>query len=359
MKKMKFIALSFLAVLQLGASEKYFVVERESSSLAVLQDSKVEAKIQDMNDMNHGVVKFYQDDGYAITRDGYVIKFDTKKYNVIKKYKTSKSAIGFIVESDYVAVANYDDKSVDILDRDLNPLQKIGTNSRNVGIKSYKDYLIFSEMDNDSIMVLKKNPSKEPFFMLEQEFKNVGVMPFDAMIDGKNYIAGFFKSDFFGVVDLESMKFNQIKITADNKERVLKVPHFGFWGISKQNIFVPAVGDKKVMVYTNDFKFVKNIEMIGLPVFALLSPDQKYLAVTFSGEHFVDVQIVDTKTLEIIKNFKFDGKVLHARWSEEKPNLLISVNDTSKVAVINTQTWELSKEIFNVQKPSGIFLLKE
>ena len=32
---------------------------------------------------------------------------------------------------------------------------------------------------------------------------------------------------------------------------------------------------------------------------------------------------------------------------------------SSLVSLINTQTWELSKEIFNVQKPSGIFLLKE
>lgn len=359
MKKIKILALFLAGVLQLIASEKYFVVERENSSLAVIEESMAQVRIEDMNDMNHGVVKFFEKDGYAITRDGYVIKFDTKDYKVVKKYKTSKSAIGFIVKKDYVAVANYDDKSVDILDRELNPIQKIRTNSRNVGIKSYKDYLIFSEMDNDKISVLKKNPQKEPFFVMEKEFKDVGVMPFDAMIDGKNYIAGFFKSDFFGVVDLEQMKFSKIKITANNNQRVLKVPHFGFWGISKSNIFVPAVGDNKVMVYTNNFKFVKNIEMIGLPVFAILSPDQNYLAVTFSGENFVDVQIVDTKTLKIIKSFKFDGKVLHARWSEEKPNLLISVNDTNKISVINTKTWEISKEIFGVKKPSGIFLLKE
>ena len=29
--------------------------------------------------MNHGVVKFYKDEAYTISRDGYVIKFDPKK----------------------------------------------------------------------------------------------------------------------------------------------------------------------------------------------------------------------------------------------------------------------------------------
>lgn len=354
-----FVFFGLLFASQILASEKFFVVERENSSLAILEDSKIAGRIEDMNDMNHGVVKFFQKDGYAITRDGFVIKFDTQNYKIMNKYKTSKSAIGFVVEADYVAVANYDDKSVDILDRNLNHLQKIGTESRNVGIKTYKDYLVFSEMDNDAITVLKKNPDKDPFFVLEKKFENVGVMPFDAMIDGKNYINGFFKSDYFGVVDLETMQFKKIKIFTQNEKQVLKVPHFGFWGISQKNIFIPAVGDNKVLVYSNNFEFMKNIEVLGMPVFASLSPDSKYVAVTFSGQHFPFLQIIDTQSLEIVKEYKFDGKVLHVRWSEEKPNLLVSVNDTNKISVINTKNWEVSKEIFNVKKPSGIFLLRE
>lgn len=345
--------------LSLFASEKYFVVERESSSVAVIEDGKLSDRIENMHDMNHGVVKFYENDGYAITRDGFVIKFNPKTNKIVSEYKTSKSAIGFVIEKDYVAVANYDDKSVDILDRDLKPLQKIGTNSRNVGIKTYKDYLIFSEMDNDRITVLKKNKSKDPFFLMEKEFNDVGVMPFDAMMDEQNYIAGFFKSDYFGVLDLKTMKFKQIKILSENNQPVLKVPHFGFWSIDSKQIFIPAVGDNKVLVYSDKFKFIKNIPTAGLPVFTALSPDKKYLAVTFSGEKFPVVQIIDTKTLEIIKDFTFDGKVLHVRWSDEKPSLYVSVNDSNKLAVINTKDWSLAKEIFGVQKPSGIFIYGE
>ncbi len=341
------------------ANEKIFVVERESSSLAIIENSIVTDHILDMKDMNHGVVKFYEKDGFVITRDGFVLRFDPDKNVILNEYKTSKSAIGFVIEKDFVAVANYDDKSVDILTKDLKPIQKIITNSRNVGIKTYKDYLIFAQMDSDTITILKRNPKNKPFFLPYKEFKNVGIMPFDAMMDNQNFIVGFFKSPYFGVIDMDKMELKQIKITAQNDQPVLKVPHFGFWSIGSKQVFIPAVGDNKVLVYDNEFHFIKNITTKGLPVFTALSPNKKYLAVTFSGENFPFIQIIDTNTLEVIKEFHFDGKVLHLRWSEETPNLYVSVNDTNKIAVINTNDWVLTKEIFQVKKPSGIFIYND
>jgi len=361
----KKILLSFIAVITLfssvDAKEKIFVVERESSSLAIIEDGLPKSHMKNMHNMNHGVVKFYGKDAYLISRDGYVIKFDPRKEKILKEYKTSDSAIGFVIAKNYVAVANYDDKSVDILDRDLNPIKKIVTGSKNVGIKVYKNYLIFSQMDNDKITVLKdKNGGKgKPDFKIYKEFNDVGVMPFDAMIKDNNFITGFFQSPFFGVVDLDKMEYKRINILLGDRKPVLKVPHFGFWSISDGNVFIPAVGDNKVLVYTSDFKFVKNIETEGLPVFTSLSPDKKYLAVTFSGEKFPVIQIIDTKTLKIIKRFEFDGKVLHVRWSKEKPLLYVSVNDSNKVAFINTDGWWLKREVFKIKKPSGIFIYEE
>ena len=341
--------------------EKVFVVERESNSLAVIEQGMTKGHIDGMHDMNHGVVKFYDNDGYVISRDGYIIKFDPQNEKILKEYKTSDSAIGFTVEKNYIAVANYAKKSVDIFDRDLNPIKSFETGSKNVGIKKYKDFLIFSQMDNDKITVLKdKNGGKGvPNFEIFKEFENVGVMPFDAMIKNNNFITGFFKSNFFGVVNLDTMEYSKIDILLEDRKPVLKVPHFGFWSISEGNVFIPAVGNNKVLVYTSDFKFVKNIEVEGLPVFTTLSPDQKYMAVTFSGDKFPVIQIIDTKTLEVVKRFEFDGKVLHVRWSDVRPNLYVSVNDTNKVAVINTKEWYLAREMFGINKPSGIFLYKE
>ena len=364
MKIKKILAVALLGLSLYGnvsAHEKIFVVERESSSVAVIEDGLPRNHMQNMHNMNHGVMKFYGNDGYLISRDGYIIRFDPYSEKKLNEYKTSKSAIGFVISKNYVAVANYDDKSVDILTRDLKPIEKIKTDSRNVGIKIYKNYLIFSEMDNDTIAIYEDvNKGKaEPHFQLVKEFKNVGVMPFDAMIQGDKYINGFFQSPWFGVVDLEALKFEKIQLKLGERKPVLKVPHFGFWSISDSKVFIPAVGDDKVFVFTPDFKFIKAIKTEGLPVFTALSPDKKYLAVTFSGKKFPVIQIVDTKTLKVIKRFEFDGKVLHVRWSQEKPELYVSVNDTNKVAVLNTKGWWLKREIFTIKKPSGIFIYKE
>jgi len=345
----------------LNTNEKVFVVERESSSIAVVEKGMTRSHITGVHNMNHGVVMFQDKDGYVISRDGWVVKFDPEKEVILKEYKTSDSAIGFTINKNYLAVANYAKKSVDILDRDLNPIQSFETGSKNVGIKIYKNYLIFSQMNNDKITVLRdKNKGKGlPNFEIYKEFEDVGIMPFDAMIKDNNFITGFFKSDHFGVVDLDTMKYSKIDILLDDRKPVLKVPHFGFWSIGGGHVFIPAVGNNKVLVYTPDFKFEKAIETEGLPVFTALSPDKKYLAVTFSGDKFPVLQIIDTKTLKIIKRFEFDGKVLHVRWSNIRPNLYVSVNDSNKVAVLNTKDWYLSRELFQIKKPSGIFIYEE
>lgn len=362
MKLLNILLIASIAMGTVWAKEKFFVVERESESLATIYNGVKRTNIEGMHNMNHGVVKFEGNDGYVISRDGYVVKFDPVSEKILAEYKTSKSAIGFVVGANYVAVANYDDKSVDILSRDLKPIDKIQTGSKNVGIKIYTDYLIFSQMDNDIISVFKDMGAGKalPDFKLHKEFKDVGELPFDAMIKDEKYIVGFFTSKFFGVLDLKKMEYSKIDIFLDeNRQMVLKVPHFGFWSIGGDKVFVPAVGDNKVLVYDNDFKFVKNIQTQGLPVFTSLSPDKKYLAVTYSGKDFPTIQIIDTTTLEIIHTFNFDGKVLHVRWSETSPQLYVSVNDTNKIAVIHTKEWFLNREIFNVKKPSGIFIYED
>jgi protein NirF len=351
-----------LAVVSLSARtpnphEKIFVVERESESIAIIKEGLTKSHMKKMHNMNHGIIKFDGDDGYLISRDGFVVRFDPLSEKVLDEYKTSKSAIGFVIGKNYVAVANYDDKSVDILTRDLKPIDKIKTGSKNVGIKIYKDMIVFAQMDNDKVTILKdENHGKsKPKFKIYKEFK-VGEMPFDAMIENGTYIVGFFISKAFGVIDLDKMAYKEIKVTADGNKPVLKVPHFGFWSLAKDKTFIPAVGDNKVMVYDKKLKFIKNIDVKGLPVFTALSPNKKFLAVTFSGKDFPSIQIIDTKTLKIIKTFTFPGKVLHVRWSNMDPLLYVSVNDANQVSVINTDEWFLERDIYQMQSPSGIFI---
>jgi len=344
------------------AREKIFVVERENSALAVIDHNLLVNEIKNMHNFNHAVVKFRDHDGYVITRDGYVVKFDPDKEIKTKEYRTSRSAIGFIIGRNYLAVANYDNKTVEILDRDLNPVQTIKTGSRNVGIKTYKDKLVFACMDTDEIWVMKDTQSEKklPHFVLEKKLTNIGKVPFDAMIHKNLYVVGLFNSPDVGVLNLDTMQYKKVPLALGKKERVLKVPHFGFWSISNDYFFIPAVGNKRVFVFDHDFHFVKSIELEGNPVFTALSPDQKHLAVSFSGRKFPVVQIVDTKTLEVVRRFEFPGWVLHLRWSKLTPHLYFSINTANQVLAYNVSDSDPKKwwKHFEwpVPKPSGIFL---
>ncbi len=369
----KIFLLLFIA-LALLAKEKVFVVERENSALAVIEDHKLKNEIKNMHNCNHAVVKFIDNDGYMITRDGYLIKFDPIHEKKLKEVQASKSAIGFTLAKDFIAVANYANETVEIFDRDLHHLQTIDTGSRNVGIKVYKDYLVFAAMDSDAIWVMKKKvelvplkclgPNGKPMMEKKIRFEkfkvieNAGQVPFDALINGNLYVVGFFNSPFVGVLDLKTFEYKQVPLRLGKRSIVLKVPHFGFWSVMKDKFFIPAVGDHKVFVFDKDFHFIKAIEVEGNPVFTALSPDRKYLAVTFSGKKFPIVQIVDTKSLEVIKRFDFGGMVLHVRWSQVEPLLYVSNNGESQVIGMDTKSW---KKLFSipVPKPSGIFLFED
>ncbi len=354
----KLFCLAFLLLTFSYAQEKVFVVERENSALSIIEDGKVNGRITDLKDFNHAVVKFRDRDGYVITRDGFVIKFDPETNKKLKEYKTSRSAIGFVIGENYVAVANYDNDTVEILSRDLEPIQTIKTNSKNVGIKIYNHYLVFAAMDNDEVWVMKDaaHGGYKPNFKVHKIIKDAGKLPFDAMINQNLYVVGFFNSTNVGVLDLVTMEYKKVSLAnLGKKGRVLKVPHFGFWSISKGKFFIPAVGVQKVHVFDHEFNAIKSIDTEGMPVFTSLSPMKKYLCVTYSGKKFPVIEIVDTQSLKIIKRMEFDGKVLHIRWSKEKPVLYVSVNDTSKVEAINTKSWKTEK-VYTVPKPSGIFI---
>jgi len=354
----KYIVLVFLILVTIvSARDKIFVVERENSALAVIDHNRITNEIKDMRNFNHAVVKFKDDDGYVITRDGYIIKFDPIKEIKIKEYRTSKSAIGFVIGDNFLAVANYDNKTIEVLTRDLEPIQTIKTGSRNVGIKLYKNYLVFECMDSDEIWIMKNSKKKDekPHFMIHKKLTNVGKVPFDAMINKNLYVAGFFNSQSLGVLDLDTMSYKKIALDLGTENRVLKVPHFGFWSISDGYFFIPAVGSKKVLVFDHEFNLIKDIKTVGNPVFTSLSPDKKYLAVTYSGKNFPKVQIIDTKTLKVIKDFEFDAMVLHVRWSSNGKYLYISVNGTNEVLAYNVDGW-WKNFMFPVPKPSGIFI---
>lgn len=354
---MKKAVIFFCCLFTLYANEKLFIVERESESLAVIENGSLIDRVENIHNMNHATVKFFDNDGYVISRDGWIVKFNPVNDKKIAEYKTSQSSIGFVVEKNFIAVANYDNKTVEILDRDLKPLQTISTGSKNVGIKTYKNKLVFALMDKDEVWVCENenNSNDMPKFNIVKKFTGVGQVPFDAMSKDNLYIVGFFNSSWLGIIDLDNMTYKKVAFTKDENKPVLKVPHFGFWSIGDDKIFVPSVGESNVMAFDKNFTFLKKIKTSGLPVFTSLSPDKKLLAVTFSGKEFPIVQIIDTTAMEVVKTLTFNGIVLHVRWSLDGEMLYVSVNGENKVDALKKSDWQ-AKFSVDVKKPSGIFI---
>ncbi len=349
-------AVFFLLLLMFGFSfgEKLYVVERERGSLAVIQDEKLVKEIKNLGNLNHAVVKTDGDFSYCISRNGYFSKIDNKKDVIVKKIKPGNSGIGFTFIGKYIAIAHYDPKKVSILDKNLNPVKEIYTGSRNVGIKPYFPFLVFSLMDKDQTWVL--NAEKD--FSVERKI-NVGKMPFDALIDRDRYIAGFFKEKGVGIISLKDFTYKKVVFkNREKKEVVFKIPHFGMWGIFGSKALIPAVGEKAAYVVDIDkMEVVKRIPLEGLPVFISVSPDKKTAVVNYSGDKDYLLSVIDLSKIKVVKTFPAGKRVMHIRFSTDGKKLYVSSYFDNSLKIFNTANWEKEKEI-TIPNPSGIFIVR-
>ncbi|GAB4420654.1 MAG: heme d1 biosynthesis protein NirF [Thermodesulfovibrionales bacterium] len=334
-------------------AEKIYVVEREREGLAVIENERFIREIPGTGNMNHVTVKFHDGFAYVISRDGYLAKIDTASDKLLKKVNIGKSGIGFTFINGFIAIANYDPKDVVILDSELNIIKKIETGSRNVGIKANNRFLVFSLMDKDEIWVLDSKKD----FEVHRVFKNVGGMPFDALLSGDLYIAGFFAESSLGILDLKNMSYIKKELKKDDGEAVFKIPHFGTWGIYGEKAFIPAVGERKVHILDlKSFGYLGHIDLIGLPVFVLVSPDGSYLAVNYSGDKDDFLSIIDPVNQKVLKDIKAGKRILHIRPSDDGKRLYLSSYFEGKVKVLESKDWNIRREI-DVPTPSGIFIV--
>ncbi len=326
MKAMKrVLEILLLTVLLIASSPVFaltgYVVERERSNLAIFQDQGVTGELTELGKLHHATVKFRGKFGYIISRDGFLSQFDTTTNTVVKKVKVGASSIGFsFVGSEYIAVGNYDPDTVVILNSDLKPVKTIATGSRNVGLKSNGNLIPFCLMDKNEVWIL----DAENDFQILKKFPTAE-MPFDALLAGDHYIVGHFKSKSLGILDLKTLSYRSVALKGSTDKTILKVPHFGMWGLWKHIAFIPAVGESRLYTLSLETLEVTGyIEIPGLPVFASVSPEEKFIAVNFSGEKENLVTIIEPLEMKILKNIDAGQRVMHIRFSPDSENLFVS-----------------------------------
>lgn len=330
--------------------EKIYVVERERESLFVLQSDN-EKTIDDLGNLNHATMKFKNNYGYVLARDGFISKIDVETNKLIKKVKVGKSGIGITFISKYIAIVNYDPNSVVILDQDLNIVQTINTNSRNVGVKTYKNLLVFSLMDSNQIWVLDSNRK----FEVVKKFENVGNLPFDALVKDNKYVVGFFNEAAVGILDIDKLEYKKIELKDRENNLVYKVPHFGYWGVVENKAIVPIVADKKLLVIDLDsMSPIDEIKLKGNPVFAAMSPDKKELVVNYSGDYENYISFINLSNFQVKKELEVGRRVMHLRYSLNSEKLYVSTYFDNSLRVFSTSDNKLLNT-YKVATPSGIF----
>ena len=128
------------------------------------------------------------------------------------------------------------------------------------------------------------------------------------------------------------------------------------WAVAQGSVFVPLVGEKRLAVldrYTWEFK--RSIELRGHPVYAVRTPGDRHVWVTFSGEHDdAYVQVVDVESLEVVRTLRVGARIYHIDFTPRGSHALITANAENRLFLVNASTYAV-EDSEEVRSPSGVF----
>jgi len=357
-----------------GTGDLGLVVERTNGSLQLIETSgnTVLGRIQGLGDLSHASVVYSRDARYAYIfgRDGGLTKVDLLTRSVVKRVLQSGNSIGGAISQDgrLVAVSNYEPGGVRVFDAqslelvaDIPARYGEDTLSKVVGlVDAPGNRFVFSLWDAGEIWVADLADARNPVI---RKFTHIGRQPYDALLtpDGHYYIAGLFGEDGMALLDLWDLDAGVRRILPDygkgeNKLPVYKMPHLEGWAIAGTRAFVPAVGLHKVLVVdTQSWQAVGRIPVHGQPVFVMARPDGRQVWVNFAFPDNDTVQVIDTRSLEIVKTLTPGKGVLHMEFEPRGEEVWVSVRDIDRLQVYATDNFSLRADLI-VDKPSGIFL---
>ncbi len=350
------------------------IIERAAGSVMVIETTGRSSlsRIDGLGDLSHASAVFSDDEHYAYVfgRDGGLTKLDLLNKKISKRIVQAGNSIGGAISEDgkLIAVSNYEPGGVKIFDaQNLELVVDIpawygnnGQRSKVVGlVDAPGQRFVFSLFEAGEVWSADISDTNQPVI---KKFKEAGKQPYDALItpDGRYYIAGLFGEDGLALLDLENPD-KGIRRILDGYGRgekplpVYKMPHLEGWAIADDYAFVPAVGQHAVIVIDkHSWQEVKRIKLHGQPVFAMARPDGKQVWVNFALPNNDTLQVIDTSTLEIVKQLKPGKVILHMEFTSQSDEVWVSIRDEDRVNVYNTITFEVLAQL-SVNKPSGIF----
>jgi protein NirF len=356
-----------------GTGDLGIVIERASGSVQVVDTTARSSlfRIEGLGDLSHASAVFSRDARYAYIfgRDGGLSKIDLLCGSLVKRVLQAGNSIGGAISQDgtLVAVSNYTPGGVKIFDAqtlaqvvELPAVDEAGRSSKVVGlVDAPGQRFVYTLYDAGEIRTVDMHEPGKPQV---QRFRDVGSLPYDALItpDGRYYIAGLFGEDGLALLDLWQPQEGVRRILdnygkGEDKLPVYKMPHLEGWAVAGRQAFLPAVGRHEVLVVDSDsWKEAGRIAVHGQPVFVVAQPDGRQVWVNFAHPLNDTVQVIDTRSLQVIHTFKPGKGVLHMEFTPRGEAVWISVRDADAVQVYDTTSFRQLAEL-PAEKPSGIF----
>ncbi|WP_204355247.1 cytochrome D1 domain-containing protein [Roseovarius amoyensis] len=342
------------------------VVERATGSLLVVDQSERAAlgRIEGLGDLSHASLVYSPDErfAYVFGRDGGLTKVDILAREIVGRVMQAGNSIGGAISDDgrYVAVSNYEPGGVRVFDADtLDMVADIPTGSKTIGLVDIPGTrFVFSLWDTGETWIADLSGQTPEITRIP----GIGTNPYDALVtaDGRTYIAGLFGDDHLTALDLWQDTPTPRAILpgyAAGREGlpVYKMPHLEGWALAGQEFVLPAVGQHEVLwVDARSLDETGRTPTHGQPVFAMARPDGRHVWVNFAHPLNDTIQVIDTLTKQVIRQFSPGPGVLHMEFTPRGHEVWVSVRDAGKVIIYDTETFEPLAEIA-ADSPSGIF----
>ncbi len=350
------------------------VIERANGSLLIVEHSNnsVLCRVEGLGDLSHAsaVYSRNQEYVYIFGRDGGLSKVDIRHGKLVKRIIQGGNSIGGAISQSgkYIAVSNYEPGGVKVFSSgDLSLVADIPAfigdsshRSKTVGLVDIPgEQFVFSSFDGGDIYKIDISEPKNP---VVERLKNIGKQPYDGLVsdDGRYYIAGLFGEDGLALVDLWQDKLVATRILdhygrGEKKFPVYKMPHLEGWAMNRDNAFLPAVGQKQLLVLNlSNWQEQQRISLKANPVFAMSQPDGRRIWVNFAFPDNQWLQVIDAKTFEVIKTIEAGQGVLHMEFTPRGEQVWVSVRNKNEIQIYDTKTMKKLKTL-NAQSPSGIF----
>lgn len=357
---------------QRGTGDLGLIIERATGSALIFSsgEHRIIGRVEGLGDLSHASAVFSPDQrfSYIFGRDGGLSKVDMLEAKIDKRIMQAGNSIGGAISDDgtLIAVANYQPGGVRVFDAaTLHEIADIpavagGKASKALGLEDVPGRkFVFSLWEAGETWIADFSCGNVP----QITKMKIGDRPYDALVtpDGRYYVAGLFGEDRLAVIDLWQAPAEPRDLLrgyrGDQAELpVYKMPHLEGWAVAGDRIALPAIGRHQVLwAELKSLQETARTEVHSQPVFAVARPDGRHVWVNFAHPHNDTIQVVDTVTAKVIKEWKAGPAVLHIEFSPRGHEAWVSVRDLNKVLIYDTQTFEKKAEL-EAQSPSGIFM---